>query len=324
MILIDRKETDPFFNIAAEEYVLKEKDEDVFMLWINEPSVIIGKHQVAAAEADMVYIHRNNIPLIRRISGGGTVYHDRGNLNYSLILRGERGKLVDYKKYSGTVIRALAQMGLDAKLEGKSNLVIGDLKFSGNAEHVYRNKVLHHGTILFDTDLRILRHSIRPDHRDYVDKSIRSNDSSITNLRGHLPENIGMRELRDILIRQIMEDYPGIQEYTFNPEDQRNITELSEEKYKSNKWNISYSPRYELHKQIKLGNKTCKLEIKTEKGFIREISFMENDVPIMPGLSKELTNVLHHPEELGRIIHKYSEEEISGPAIKEELINALF
>ncbi|MCK5765194.1 MAG: lipoate--protein ligase family protein, partial [Bacteroidales bacterium] len=107
MILIDRTETDPFFNIAAEEYVLKAFNEDVFMLWINGPSVIIGKHQVATAEADIMYTWKNNIPVIRRISGGGTVYHDKGNLNYSLVVNGKKGKLVDYKKYSSTVIRAL-------------------------------------------------------------------------------------------------------------------------------------------------------------------------------------------------------------------------
>ena len=124
MILIDRTETDPYFNIAAEEYVLKEFTEDVFMLWVNSPSVIIGKHQVATAEANIIYIYKNNIPLIRRISGGGTVYHDEGNLNYSLLVNGEKGKLVDYKKYSGSVIRALATQELTASLQGKSNLVM--------------------------------------------------------------------------------------------------------------------------------------------------------------------------------------------------------
>ena len=187
MILIHRTDTDPYFNIAAEEYVLKHIDEDVFMLWTNTPSVIVGKHQVTVAEANITYTHRHNIPVIRRISGGGTVYHDEGNLNYSLVVRGEKGKLVDYHKYSSTIINALQRQGLNASLEGKSNLVVDGLKFSGNAEHVYRDRVLHHGTILFDSDLEQLRKCIRPLHDHYNDRSVRSKDSRIINLRELLP-----------------------------------------------------------------------------------------------------------------------------------------
>lgn len=324
MILIDRNETDPYFNIAAEEYVLKEMNEDVFMLWISQPSVIIGKHQVAAAEADMIYVHRNNIPVIRRISGGGTVYHDEGNLNYSLIMKGEKGSLVDYEKYSGPVIRALAKHGIKAVLEGKSNLVTGGLKFSGNAEHVYHNKVLHHGTLLFSTDIQSLRNCLRPDHRDYVHRSIRSNDSNITNLSDHLPWEVNIRHLRDLLIRQIREDYPEIREYSFQEKDIRMIRELANNKYKTKEWNFSYSPRYELHKEINIGDQRYKLEIKTEKGYIKEMRFHDHKSPAMEALALHLTNILHHPEAIGKALQKISLESFFDYRFKEDFINVLF
>lgn len=324
MILINRNETDPYFNIAAEEYVLKEMNEEVFMLWVNDPSVIIGKHQVAAAEANIIFTHNHNIPIIRRISGGGTVYHDGGNLNYSLISHGERGKLVDYEKYSGTVIRALARQAIEGRLVAKSSLVIGDKKFSGNAEHVYRNRVLHHGTLLFNTDLKLLRKCIRPEHRDYVDMSIRSNDSTITNLADHLPQGFTIDDFRKILIDQIIEDFPDIAQYSFTEKDREFIRELAKTKYSTEEWNFSYSPKYELHKTVSLEGKMIRMELRTEKGFIREIQFYRGNDKVWPELVQELVNTLHHPGKIGSKIKKMDFGEEFSKDFHADLLKALF
>ena len=324
MILINRNETDPYFNIAAEEYVLKEMNEEVFMLWVNDPSVIIGKHQVAAAEANIIFTHKHKIPIIRRISGGGTVYHDEGNLNYSLISHGERGKLVDYEKYSGTVIRALARQAIEGRLAGKSNLVIGDKKFSGNAEHVYRDRVLHHGTLLYNTDLKLLRKCIRPEHRDYVDMSIRSNDSSITNLADHLPQGFTIDDFRKMLIDQIMEDFPDITQYSFTERDIELINELADTKYSKEEWNFSYSPKYELHKTISLGDKEIRMEMRTAKGFIQEIKFYDGNDKILHKLAQELVHTLHHPEKISIKIEQMDPGDGFGRDFHDDFLKALF
>lgn len=324
MILINRNETDPYFNIAAEEYVLKEMKEDVFMLWVNDPSVIIGKHQVAAAEANIIFTIQHGIPVIRRISGGGTVYHDGGNLNYSLISHGERGKLVDYEKYSGTVIRALARQSIEGRLEGKSNLVIGDKKFSGNAEHVYHERVLHHGTLLFNTDLITLRKCIRPEHRDYVDMSIRSNDSSITNLVDHLPPGFSIDDFRKMLIDQIKEDYPEIVEYSFDERDIESIQVLAESKYSTEEWNFSYSPKYELQKTFTLGGEDIMMEMKTEKGFIQEIAFHSGTKKVWEELSQQLIQTLHHPEKISRKLEQMDVVTEFNKDQHPDLLKALF
>jgi len=295
MILIDRTETDPFYNIAAEEYVLKAFDEDVFMLWVNRPSVIIGKHQVATAEADIIYTWKNNIPVIRRISGGGTVYHDTGNLNYTLVVNGKKGTLVDYKKYSSTVIRALKSLSLSAALEGKSSLVVDGLKFSGNAEHVYKNRVLHHGTLLFDSDLQTLRKCIRPQHPGYVDRSIRSNDSKISNLKVLLPDETGMQDFRNAILRQIKNDYPGILEYQFSAEDDKNIRELIQQKYGKMDWNFGYSPSYKVERKFHAGSNQFELILKTEKGLITEMIISVDGKEVQNDISQMLINKLHHP-----------------------------
>jgi lipoate-protein ligase A len=318
MILINRTENDPFYNIAAEEYMLKNVDEDVFMLWINSPSVIIGKHQVAAAEADIMYTYRNNIPVIRRISGGGTVYHDEGNLNYSLITTGKEGSLVDYEKYAGTVIRALGTLGIDAYLKNKSSLFTGGKKFSGNAEHVYRNRVLHHGTLLFNTDIDQLRNCIRPSHEGYNDNSVRSVDSKTVNLGSLLPKAFTLDKLREIIVEQVHRDFPGVREYIFNSSDRERIVELASSKYSSDEWNFGYSPRYALKRSLVLDGIKMNIELSTEKGIIHEINIKSDGEAVFSELSEMLPGVLHHP---GSVMKAMTDNNLSG---SEDLIAGIF
>lgn len=298
MILINRNETNPHFNIAAEEYALKHFDEDIFMLWVNQPSVIIGKHQVATAEVNMIYTNQLNVPIIRRISGGGTVYHDEGNLNYSLIVNGEAGKLVDYEKYAGTVIRALASQGVEVSLQGKSSLATQGMKFSGNAEHVYKKRVLHHGTLLFNSNLDQLRRCIRPEHVHYNDKSVKSVDSKITNLSKHLPKGMDMGEFRNILIKQIQKDFPGITSYVFTEEDHHKINELVKERYARSDWNFAYSPKYTLEKDLVLKETAYNLKMSIEKGRIMQIEISLQGEKVMQDICDSLIHTLHHPKDI--------------------------
>ena len=128
MLIINRPQTDPYFNIAAEEYLLKQMEEDCFMLWQNQPSIIIGKHQNSLAEINYNFVKENNIPVVRRISGGGTVFHDLGNLNFTFISKGEKEKLVNFKKFTQPIIEVLNQMGVPARFEGKNDLRVSGLK----------------------------------------------------------------------------------------------------------------------------------------------------------------------------------------------------
>lgn len=323
MIFIDRTQTDPYFNIAAEEYVLKNIEDDVFMIWINKPAVIVGKHQVAAAEANILHTHANAIPIIRRISGGGTVYHDEGNLNYTLISSGIKGQLVDYEKYAGTVIRTLKKFNLDASLQRKSSLYVKGMKFSGNAEHVFRNKVLHHGTLLFDSNLDELRRCIRPSHQDYTDKSIKSVDSSISNLRDHLPRHIDIIGFKEQIIMQATEDFPNIKEYGFSQGDIDQIKVLVSEKYATEEWNFAYSPKYQLKRNVDLGSLDIDIEMHCEKGHIKEVQFNTDTGRIWPDLSDKLKSTLHHPSYVLDIL-KNEEALIQTNISIDKLASALF
>ena len=316
MILINRSETDPYFNIAAEEYVLKNYEEDVFMLWINEPSVIIGKHQVATAEANILFTHLNDIPVVRRISGGGTVYHDEGNLNYSLISTGKEGTLVDYEKYAGTVIRALASLGINSYLENKSSLFTQGMKFSGNAEHVFKNRVLHHGTLLFRTNMDRLRQCIRPGHDGYNDRSVKSVDSNTINLSSLLPDEVGMEEFRIRLIRQVREDFPEIRDHGFNTCHRDEIKKLAEHKYLSDEWNFGYSPKYAFSKTAIIDKRQIAIELSTDKGRIIDIKIHDKGEAIYSDLTNKLIGKLHHPatiqQELNKINFAWQDELLAG------------
>ncbi len=152
------------------------------MLWQNLPSIILGKHQNTLAEINYSFVKENNIPVVRRISGGGTVFHDLGNLNFTFISSGEKEKLVNFRKFTQPIIEVLNHMGIPACFEGKNDLRVNGLKISGNAEHVYRNKVLHHGTLLFSADLNYLNQAIKSVPERFKDKAVQSVRSKVANI----------------------------------------------------------------------------------------------------------------------------------------------
>lgn len=277
MIFIERTQTDPYFNIAAEEYFLKNRDEEIFMFWQSEPSVILGKHQNPVKEIDLDYVNDHHIPVIRRISGGGTVFHDLGNINYTLITRGEKQEnLVDFKKFTFPVILFLKEFGMKARFEGKNNLTLGGKKFSGNSAHVFKKKVMHHGTLLFETNLGVLENVINPHQSGVKDKSIASVRASVTNISDHLKEKISpegfKKRMSDFFV-----SYYGIKIFqNLAEEDIAEIRKLADEKYRSWSWNFGYSPKYSFsnEKETKSGMVQVNLEVKD--GVINRIRFFLN------------------------------------------------
>ncbi len=268
MIFVRRPQTNPFFNIAAEEFFLKNNSEDVLMLWQNEPSVVVGKHQNVMAEVNMDFVRENNIPVIRRISGGGTVYHDMGNINLTQISASRKiDQLIDFRKFTQPVIDFLRQFGLEAYFAGKNNLLVNGKKFSGNSAHVLKNRVMHHGTFLYNTDLDKLENVIHPGNNHITDKSIKSIRATVGNIAGYIENPVTtvafMRQL-ELFLR----DYYHISTTAdITPAEQQAIEKLVEEKYTRWEWNIGYSPKYSIrHEQdTEYGKFLATLEVKEGK-----------------------------------------------------------
>jgi lipoate---protein ligase len=244
MYLINLESHDPFFNLALEEVLLKNSKEEYLILGINDPSVIIGKHQAAHREVNTRFVTENQIPVIRRISGGGTVFHDCGNLNFTFIKNSEEGKQVDFRMYTSPVIEFLVSMGINARFEGKNDIKVDGLKISGNAEHVHRNRVLHHGTLLFSSSMDLLKNSIRTDKSSYVTRGVDSNPASVMNLCERLKKLKDIREFSDEMIRHFSATIPNLGLYYLSPEETEEAISLAETKYKSWEWNFAYGPEY--------------------------------------------------------------------------------
>jgi lipoate---protein ligase len=270
MLCLNLESTDPYFNLAADEYLLKNRNDDFLILGTNDKSVIIGKHQVAHREADTKFVTQNKIPVIRRISGGGTVFHDTGNLNFSFIMNSEQGKQVDFMKYTIPVISFLLSLGVDVKFEGKNDLKVNGLKISGNAEHIFHDRVLHHGTLLFDADLNLLGASIRKDQGKYRTRAVGSNPSSVMNLKGLLINIKDLHELKALLLRWFLENTPGSEFFQLTGEDIDNIKDLAKTKYGTWEWNYGYGPEYHFTNRFNYKGNECFCRLFVKDGIIWE------------------------------------------------------
>ncbi len=305
MLIAERLQTDPYFNIAAEEYLLKNFNEDCFMLWQNEPSVIIGKHQNTLAEINLSLIRQLNIPVIRRVSGGGTVYHDLGNLNFSFIKQGQNGKLIDFSQFIQPIIGALNEMGLAAQKERKNDIQINGYKVSGNSEHVHRNMILHHGTLLFNSDLGMLNEIIRSNIHKFNDKSVKSIRSKVGNILDFLKDSISLAEFKRKIIGYISLLTPESKHYSLTNEDISGINELANRKYRTWEWNYGYSPVYTFENRINHNGIEYAIWIKVKNGIIEDHAITrENNIPIIrEDVKKILTGSKHSYDEIkGQIL----------------------
>lgn len=292
---------DPFFNLAVDEYFLKNSNEEFLILGINDPSVIIGKHQVAHREVDTSFIHANNIPVIRRISGGGTVFHDSGNINFSFIRQGEPGRQVDFRKNTLPVLEFLSSLGVNAKLEGKNDLKINGLKISGNAEHVQGNRVLHHGTLLFNASLEKMRRSLNRNPARYITRAVESNPSPVTNLKQHLEEYNGSYDLLEAMTEYFVSPGNDINIYSLKPEEADEINLLAASKYRTWEWNYAYGPEYQFLNMFVLNGKPCKCRLFVKEGIILEC--LIEGSKLMSEAGKRLTGARHMVEDMNKVFH---------------------
>jgi lipoate-protein ligase A len=316
MLCISRKETDPYFNIAAEEYFLKEKTDEFFMLWCNKPSVIVGKHQNAMAEINHAYINEHQIPVIRRISGGGTVYHDDGNLNFTVIAKGDRKQLVNFRKFTQPIIDVLHQLDIAAEFGEKNDIRVGEKKISGNSEHVWRDKVLHHGTILVSSNLERLNESIRVKEEMYQDRAIKSNRSTVANINEFLQAPISLNRLQDKIMDYMLQTVDGATKYELNASDKKQIQLLARNKYTSWEWNFAYSPAYTYVRKFHYAGKDILLELKVEKGLIRSVDLVNMEKMYQNELNGMLYGIRHEQQTIRKLFSEKTNYEIPDKLVK--------
>lgn len=324
--LIRRPHTDPWFNLAAEEFIFGKTDQDCLMLWQNQPSVIVGKHQNTLAEINYRYSKDKKIPVVRRITGGGAVYHDEGNLNFTLIFHGRSGQLIDYRKALVPILDALSALGVNAEFTGKSDLSIGGRKISGNAEHIRGNRVLHQGTLLFSSDLGRLSEALCVNPCKYTGKAIPSIRAQVTNIAAEV-NNLGdMQEFRRLLEGYLIEKYqPGIIDLT--PADLIPILRLMETKYLTWSWNFGYSPPYRLARTWPTSGGTMSVTLDVEGGFVQGTRFSVQEAKFqdrLDGLAGLFKGIRHCETDLKIAVARAGLPAGSVTFFMKEVLPALF
>lgn len=322
MFCIKPTSLDPYFNIAAEEYFLKNVDQDVFMLWRNSPSIIVGKHQNTLGEVNHPYVREKGIKVVRRLSGGGTVFHDLGNVNFTFIRSGEQNKLVDFKKFTQPIIDALQQMGASAYHSGRNDLLIDGFKISGNAEHVYKDKVLHHGTLLFSSDIASLNEAIKVDLESYNDKSVKSFRSKVANIADYIKENISVEAFLDSVFCSVCDRLGNSEFYIPNHYDIEQITELAKNKYCTWEWNYAYSPNYVLKRTYNKGSYMTEWSMEVQKGRIKSICVRHPNTEYAKMLEENLVGKLLIYSEIEDFLKQTNP--FDAPLTTDELMKLIF
>ena len=272
MLFIDNTSTNSYFNLAMEEYLLNNFTQDVCMLWQNDNTVVVGKNQNALAEIDYDYVKANDIKVVRRLTGGGAVFHDMGNLNYTFITNNTEDNFSNFKTFSTPVIDMLDGLGIHAYLTGRNDLVIDGRKFSGNAQCVHKNRLLHHGTLLFCSDIKDISASLKVDPEKIADKGIKSVASRVTNISEHLQRKMSVAEFKKLFMEYMLKR-EDVTYYNLTPDDIAKVQKLSDEKYSTWEWNFGYSPKYAFHKKKRFSAGSIEVSIDVKDGIMQDVKF---------------------------------------------------
>ena len=294
MLLIYNEKTNPYFNLAMEEYFLKNATEDIFLLWRNESAIIVGKNQNTLSEINYDYVKSNNITVVRRQSGGGAVFHDLGNICFTFI-SSNNNTFSDFKRFTIPIIEALKGLGINAEFSGRNDLLIDGKKFSGNAQYNYKDKVMHHGTLLFSSEINDISDALKVKASKFKDKSVKSVKSRVTNISQHLNQKMDVLEFKDYLINYIAKNDENSTFYEITKEDEEAISALVEKKYSTWEWNFGISPKYSLSNELKYTGGNVEFNLNVEKGIIKGIKFFgdffgKEDVSF---IEDKLKNVKH-------------------------------
>lgn len=321
MLCIDSQINNPYYNLAAEEFFLKNTNEEYFIIWESKPSVIVGKHQNTLSEINYRFNKENDILIARRLTGGGTVFHDEGNINFTFIRSGQPGQLVNFSSFIDPVLRFLKTLGIEASKGDKHEILVNGKKISGNAEHVYKNRVLHHGTLLFDSDLYKLRRSITHEGGIFYDRAVQSNRAGIINLSQCLT-SLNVSEFHEKFYKYI-KDILGCYEYFPDDFTQSKISELAKEKYSTWDWIYGWSPDYHFTNEFEYGLIKLKIDLEIQRGIINDCNITGNS-PALNGINAILNGRRHSEAEIREALSMTGVNEKVDKKGFEELIFSFF
>lgn len=329
MIFIENEgHTNPRLNLALEEYALRNftSQSDYLLFYINEPSIIIGRNQNTLEEINHDYIDKNNIHVVRRVSGGGAVYHDFGNLNFSFITNHDVTRFSNFKKFTEPVISALSKIGVEAELKGRNDILVNDKKISGTAQFSTGKRMISHGTLLFDTNLGEVANALQVKMSKIVSKGHKSVRSRVANISEFINRPIKIEEFRALLLSGLYEEREAFETYHLTPEEWKAVHALKEEKYDSWDWNYGRSPKFNIQRSKRFPVGEIDVRMFVEKGYLTELKIFGDFFGKEPleNLENLLIGVKYDKEEISKKLNGVYIEEYFGNVPKSEFIELLY
>ncbi|WP_352399077.1 lipoate--protein ligase [Anaerotignum sp.] len=275
MVYLKSPSTDPAFNLALEQYVFDKMDrsKEYFMLWQNHNAVIVGKNQNTFGEVNPKAIEEKGVQVIRRLSGGGAVYHDLGNLNFTFIMDAKDASDLDIKLFCQPVASLLQELGVDAQVNGRNDITIEGKKFSGNSQYLKEGRIMHHGTIMYNSDLDFVAAVLNVAGDKFQSKAAKSVKSRVTNVKPFLKNELTLAEFQEKLVSYVFAENP-VETYDLTQGDIEAIEKIKEERYAQWDWNYGKSPEYTVQKERRIdGCGKIEAHMNTKEGKIVEVKF---------------------------------------------------
>ncbi|MGE6755203.1 lipoate--protein ligase [Rossellomorea sp. NPDC071047] len=328
MLFIDNKGiTDPRINLAIEEYALKNLDinESYLLFYINEPSIIIGKNQNTIEEINTDYVEKQGLHVVRRLSGGGAVYHDLGNLNFSFITKDDGESFHNFKKFTEPVVTALHKLGVKAELSGRNDIIAEGRKISGNAQFSTKGRMFSHGTLLFDSEMENVVSALRVKKDKIESKGIKSIRSRVANISEFLSEKMTIEQFRSTLLDYIF-DGSDVEEYVLTEEDWKNIHELSKERYQNWDWNYGKSPKFNLQHSHRFPVGSIDVRLEVNKGKIDNCKIFGDffGVGNVEDIEEKLIGTRYERKDIAGALEGVDIQHYFGNVTKDEFVDLVY
>ena len=327
MLIVKHDYTNPYFNHAAEDYLMENFDEECFILWRNTKSILVGKNQNTLSEVNIDYVKEKDIKVVRRMSGGGAVFCDPGNLCFTFISNIDEGKFADFKSFTTPIVSALKSLNIkNVEFSGRNDITINEKKVSGNAQYRHKSRILHHGTLLYSADLSELIGGLNVRPVKFKDKAVKSVASRVTNIIEHMDNKLSVDEFKEYINNYVSENVSGSKIYEFNEHDLKEIQKIIDNKYSTWEWNFGNSPKYDFHNEDKFKSGVVEVYLNVEKGLIKDIKFFgdffgKKDIK---DFEKYFINKKHDKEEIRKMLETIDATSYINNIETDEIISLLF